>query len=327
MKPMLLSVIVPVYNVEKYLACCVESILCQTYKDLEIILVDDGSPDGCGAMCDAYAKKDGRVRVIHKENGGLSDARNAGLSVCRGDYIGFVDSDDTIAPDMYETLVGFAEKENLDVAMCGVTDIWPDREEGTPIFAPVVLTKTEDIIEEILVNRHGGTAVPVWCRIYRAPLFKDLLFEKGRYYEDGYYLLPWIVRTRRFGRLSERKYFYFHREGSITDIVRPGKRVDDFREAYEAVLRYIQIHFPQSVFAGEYRLWLTYGMILHKLGGRDMPYCRELAKCIRMDLGKIWKNPYVKTKGRMAYSLIAWDVKRYYQIRAAYQWVKRKLRK
>ncbi len=319
---MLISVIVSIYKVERYLAACVESILCQTHKDLEIILVDDGSPDGCGAMCDAYAEKDHRVRVIHKENGGISDARNAGLAVCRGDYIGYVDGDDYIAPDMYETLARFAEKEDLDVAMCGVTDVWPDREEGTPPFSSVILTNTEDIIEEILVNRHGGAAIPVWSRIYRASIFKTLRFPKGRYIEDGYYLLPWIVKTGRFGRISDRKYFYIHREGSATDIIHREETVDEWRESYEGVLQYIQIHYPQSIFAGEYRLWMTYGTILCKLGGKDMVYCHELAKCIRMDLRKIWKNPYVKIKGKLKYSLIALDVGQYYRVRRLYQWLK-----
>ena len=100
-----ISVIVPVYKVEKYLDKCVESIVNQTYKNLEIILVDDGSPDNCPAMCDEWAEKDERIRVIHKENGGLADARNAGMDIATGDYIGFVDSDDWIEPNMYEVLL------------------------------------------------------------------------------------------------------------------------------------------------------------------------------------------------------------------------------
>ncbi len=321
---MLISVIVPVYKVEKYLPACVESILAQTHKDLEIILVDDGSPDGCGAMCDEYARKDSRVRVIHKENGGLSDARNAGLAVCRGDYIGFVDSDDYIAPDMYETLAAFAEKEDLDVAMCGVTDLWPDHEEGTPYFSPVVLTDTDAIIKEIVLNPHHGTAVPVWSRIYRASIFKDLYFEKGRYYEDGYYLLPWIERTKRFGRLCERKYFYVRREGSITDISRHGKKTDDFREAYERLFQDICKRHPQVVSYGEGRLWMTYYMIINMLEGQDGPYCRELGHLLRKDIGKIWKNPCVSLKAKVSYSLMAVDVDLYFFIRRAYRKAKGK---
>lgn len=104
-----ISVIVPVYNAEKYLDRCVESIVAQTYKNLEIILVDDGSTDNSPAICDAWAKKDSRIRVIHKKNGGVSSARNAGLDACTGDYIGFADADDWMEPDMYEVLIGNAK--------------------------------------------------------------------------------------------------------------------------------------------------------------------------------------------------------------------------
>ena len=111
-----ISVIVPVYKVEKYLDKCVESIVNQTYKNLEIILVDDGSPDNCPAMCDEWAEKDERIRVIHKENGGLADARNAGMDIATGDYIGFVDSDDWIEPNMYEVLLKNALKYDADIS-------------------------------------------------------------------------------------------------------------------------------------------------------------------------------------------------------------------
>ena len=116
-----ISVIVPVYKVEKYLDKCVESIVNQTYKNLEIILVDDGSPDNCPAMCDEWAEKDERIRVIHKENGGLADARNAGMDIATGDYIGFVDSDDWIEPNMYEVLLKNALKYDADISRCGLS--------------------------------------------------------------------------------------------------------------------------------------------------------------------------------------------------------------
>lgn len=112
----MLSVIVPVYKVEPFLKRCVDSIIHQTYKNLEIILVDDGSPDNCGAICDEYANKDDRIKVIHKENGGQSSARNVGIAIAKGDYIAFVDSDDWIDSDMYETLIGLAEKYDADIA-------------------------------------------------------------------------------------------------------------------------------------------------------------------------------------------------------------------
>lgn len=321
---MLISVIVPIYKVEKYLAQCVDSILAQTHKDLEIILVDDGSPDGCGAMCDEYAKRDSRVRVIHKENGGLSDARNAGLAACNGDYIGFVDSDDYIAPDMYETLAAFAEKEDLDVAMCGVTDVWSDREDGTGIFAPRILTDTDALIHEIFVNPMRGNSVAVWDRIYKSSLFKDVRFEKGRYVEDVYYVLPWIERTRRFGRLCDRKYFYRHREDSITDVRAQGKKTDDLIEGYTKNLAHIRKHHPRSVSSGEFRLWWSYRTIIDWLEGRDEAYCAELAQLIRKDIVRIWKNPCVSLKAKVGYSFMAANVDVYFRVRRLYRMLKGK---
>ena len=131
----LISIVVPVYKVEPYLDKCVSSIVNQTYKNLEIILVDDGSPDNCPVMCDAWAEKDNRIRVIHKPNGGLSDARNAGMSAATGELIAFVDSDDWIAPDMYEKLYHRLTEDGSDIAACGVQMVW---EDNTP---PRMLTR------------------------------------------------------------------------------------------------------------------------------------------------------------------------------------------
>ena len=114
----LISVIIPVYKVERYLPRCIDSILSQTYKNIELLLIDDGSPDSSGDICDEYAEKDPRVRMFHKENGGVSSARNLGLDEAKGDYIGFVDSDDYIAPGMYEKLVELIEDNNADIAVC-----------------------------------------------------------------------------------------------------------------------------------------------------------------------------------------------------------------
>ena len=125
----LLSIIVPVYNVENYLQKCIDSILAQTLTDFELILVDDGSPDGCPALCDAAAAKDARVRVIHQKNGGLSAARNAGLDVARGAWIGFVDSDDYIAPEMYEKLYRAVQSTGADLALCDYAKV---DEAGVP---------------------------------------------------------------------------------------------------------------------------------------------------------------------------------------------------
>ncbi|HDT8053597.1 TPA: glycosyltransferase, partial [Enterococcus faecalis] len=136
-----ISIIVPVYNVEKYLEKCVRSILAQTFTDFELILVDDGSPDSSGAMCDQFAEQDQRVKVIHKENGGLSDARNAGIEIATGEYLGFVDSDDYIADDMYELLYTNIVKEDADLSICGIYDVYEGKEPVEKQQQYIVLDK------------------------------------------------------------------------------------------------------------------------------------------------------------------------------------------
>ena len=152
MKSDLISVVVPVYKVEKYLDECVQSIVNQTHRNLEIILVDDGSPDRCPQLCDEWAEKDSRIRVIHQKNGGLSAARNAGLDVAKGDYIGFVDSDDYIAPDMYEQLLIPLLKENKKTSCCLISRVF---DNGT-----VVAESRDSEYDEVMNVQKAVEATP-----------------------------------------------------------------------------------------------------------------------------------------------------------------------
>ena len=175
------SVIVPIYKVEPYLDQCVQSIVNQTYKNLEIILVDDGSPDNSPAMCDAWAEKDNRIRVIHKENGGFSSARNAGLDAATGDYIQFVDSDDWILPDMTAALVSCAVKENADVVRCGYCEnVDGDTQEictNSRTYCPEYNKLVIDIMNDGLMS--GA----VWNKLYKRGVLDGIRFRPG-YSED-----------------------------------------------------------------------------------------------------------------------------------------------
>ncbi len=180
----LISVIVPVYKVEAYLDKCVQSILSQTYRNLEIILVDDGSPDNCPAMCDEYALQDYRVKVIHKANGGLSSARNAGMEIATGDYIGFVDSDDWIAPDMYQVLLdGFTQ--NNDAGITAVGRVYVD-EQGK--FGPSSYDALENrrlkASEWVCLLTGSNSNHSVWNRLYLARIAKRIPFVLGKYAQD-----------------------------------------------------------------------------------------------------------------------------------------------
>lgn len=210
----LISVIVPVYKVEAYLDRCVQSIVNQTYSNLEIILVDDGSPDNCGCLCDAWAAKDSRIKVIHKENGGLSDARNAGMVVATGKYIAFVDSDDYIAPEMYQLLIERVQKDGSDIAACGVEMVF---EDGHPSR---MLTKSGSCVlntEEAMaaVIDESWLKQPVWYKLYRTELVRDILFPAGKYHEDVFWTYQAVAQAKKVSVFDTPCYFYLQRSGSI----------------------------------------------------------------------------------------------------------------
>ena len=217
MKP-LISVIVPVYKVEAYLHKCVDSILAQTYENIEIILVNDGSPDNCGAVCDEYAANHNHVRVIHKENGGLSSARNAGVDIAGGRYIGFVDSDDYISPDMYEKL--FNAIADADLAICNC--IWVD-ESGTPceevpqIKKEATLTR-EQALEILMESRNNVAYVTAWNRLYKSELLKAVRFPVGKIHEDEFTVHHFFNECKKIAVITDGLYFYVQREGSITGL-------------------------------------------------------------------------------------------------------------
>ena len=165
MKNDLISIIIPVYKVEKYLEKCIESVLKQTYTNLQIILVDDGSPDNCGKICDEYAKKDSRIEVIHKINGGLSDARNVGINRANGRYIGFVDSDDYIKEDMYEKLINLIKEYNADVSICNLYDVFDGKEYVRNKDNGIHEYSRIDILKEILLDKNIQSYA--WNKLYK----------------------------------------------------------------------------------------------------------------------------------------------------------------
>ncbi len=208
-----ISIIVPVYNVEKYLEKCVDSILKQTFTDFELILVDDGSPDNSGAICDQYAEKDARVKVIHKENGGLSSARNAGIDVARGKYLGFIDSDDYIAEDMYALLYNNIVKEEADMSICGIYDVYKDKEPKILSKFRKVCTKTETmklILDANIISVHAVN------KLYKRELFNSIRYPVGTITEDAAIILDIVNQCKKIIVESTQKYFYFHRENSIS---------------------------------------------------------------------------------------------------------------
>lgn len=230
-----ISVIVPVYKVEEYLDKCVESIVNQTYQELEIILVDDGSPDRCPQMCDEWAKKDPRIKVIHKKNGGLSSARNAGIDQACGDYLMFVDSDDYISHCMCEKLAQSIVRENADMCICGVEKKYPNgRESEFSNISDGVLTQKAffDKMEGVC----GWCWVVAWNKLYKKSIFDDLRYPEGKLYEDDFIIHKIISKTQSISCVGEPLYFYVQRENSIISSKYTVKNLD----SVEAMLQRCQ---------------------------------------------------------------------------------------
>lgn len=208
-----ISIIVPVYKVEPYLRKCLDSIAGQTYENLEIILVDDGSPDRCGVICDEYAARDRRIRVIHQENGGLSAARNAALRIVTGEYIGFVDSDDWVEPEMFETMVRGLQETEADISVCGRWDEYKNRRTRRGWETPQTILDREQALGELL--RNDKLQNHCWDKLFRAALWEGIVFPEGRTFEDIAVMHQLFLRAKRVVCLPNALYHYLQRPGSI----------------------------------------------------------------------------------------------------------------
>lgn len=218
-----ISVIIPVYNVCEYLEECMKSVVDQTYRNLEIILVDDGSNDGSGIMCDEWARRDERIVVVHKENGGLSDARNAGLKVASGQLIGFIDSDDKIEQTMFEKLYHVLSDNQTDIACCNY-DRFGDIEFTNPDTKQVIIYSKDEFFFEYM--KYPRWFSPSAClKLYRKSVIKNLLFEYGVHYEDIMWTLRCADSSNAVAYLDESLYHYRCRQGSIitTGVTKEGK--------------------------------------------------------------------------------------------------------
>lgn len=240
MKP-LISVIVPIYNVEEYLDMCIKSILNQTYENLEIILVDDGSPDKCGIICDKYEKKDTRISVIHKKNGGLSDARNHGLKRATGEFIYFIDSDDFIEKDTLEHMMNNLNSTNSDISICGRYYLYGSE---------IVLKQRQNIFLELdseqainKMNLIGYYDVASWDKLYKRDLFENIQFLKGELSEDWFVTYKLFDRAKKIIYDSTPKYYYRQRSGSITH-----KKSINYNPiiASKEVLDFVGVKYPNS---------------------------------------------------------------------------------
>ena len=259
----LLSIVLPVYGAEAYLPKCLDSVLAQTFTDFELILVDDGSPDGCGAICDEYAKRDARIRVFHTENAGSSAARNYGIDRAEGVYLGFIDSDDYIDPDMYRLLYDNLIREDADLSMCGLADVYGG-EVTNPVKEPVYrVMNSEEAIRTVFEAKL--TSVTPVNKLYKKELFEGIRYPVGEDSgEDASIIVDLLLRCKKSVLTTEQKYYYIHREGSIT--TREYRSTDrSVIHAYQKNYKLIKKHMPSLLPEAQMRLCWAYFFVLDKL--------------------------------------------------------------
>lgn len=295
-----ISVIVPVYKVEPYIHKCVDSILAQTFTDYELILVDDGSPDTCGNICDEYAQKDARIHVIHKENGGLSDARNAGMKIASGEYVIFIDSDDYIDADMLSYLYENLKKADADMATCGIYEVYADRiekQEEEPDF----VCSGEEAFRCIL--RGHTIRGEIWNKLIKRSCISDLEFPKGKLYEDIFYTVDMMQRIKKVAVGTKPKYYYLHRSDSITGkAYRP--KLFDIIDGYTKNYQVVQHAFPKLEEEAEC-LWIwSRFIVLDKMlleeNYRSIDRFEELVTFIKQHFRRIMKNPYFQRNRKIS---------------------------
>lgn len=252
---MLISVIVPIYKVEQYLERCVDSILNQTFTDFELVLVDDGSPDNCGAICDEYAKKDERIVVIHKENGGLSDARNAGiewaLKNSDSEWITFIDSDDWVHIDYLEYLYNSAKKNNTDISVCHferMSDIDDKINTKLPLSANVYTP--EDFYVKENVN-----AVVAWGKLYKKELWTDIRYPYGKIHEDEFTTYKLLFKCNMITVLDCELYYYYINPNGIMNSEWSVKRLDVL-DALENQIEFLQKNHYSKALCDKLKLYI-----------------------------------------------------------------------
>ena len=298
----LISIIVPIYKVEKYLERCICSILNQTYKNIEVILVDDGSPDNCGKICDEYSMKDNRIKVIHKENGGLSSARNAGLKIATGDYIGFVDSDDWIEHTMYERLIANAVKYDAQISVGGVVDLL-ELEDGYEVRKTTFNgnVKIECLDKKDAMKKFFLESWSAWDKIYKRDVHKDIMFPEGKINEDEAIAMRILDRCDKIVYTNEVFYNYISRPNSITTSKFSEKKLDWYincknnlkfiNENYPELSIYAQVRFCKSI------MWSLRCIALEKTDFKNIT--KKLVKDLRDNKEEILRNKLIDKKEKL----------------------------
>lgn len=306
-----LSIIVPVYNVEKYINKCIDSILNQTFWDFELLLIDDGSTDNSGKICDEYAKRDKRIVCVHKENGGVSAARNKGLDIAKGDYIGFVDGDDYIHKDMYKELIYHLEKDNADVSICSATLVFGNYNKSEANTGEVYFfCGKKTCYENLLLNNFGFS---ICNKIFKRDLCESLRFDvEMKVAEDSYFNYLALKHVNKVVKINKALYFYVkEREGSAMS--------SDFSDCHMQILEYYKLVY-EDIKNEESMIdcWLASYMqgiivLLNMIfqaykNGKNTKKLNEYSLLIDeviVNRSRIIKNKYISKKNKLAVLLIS----------------------
>lgn len=296
----MISVIIPVYNVEKYLDKCINSIVSQTYQDTEIILVNDGSTDSSVKICEAWKKKDKRIRIVNKENGGLADARNTGLEVAKGEYVAFVDSDDYIENDMFELLYRELKEDESDIVICGINYVTDKEVIKISCLQEKTIYEKERHIELYLsTNIFNASACN---KLYKMELFENIRFPKGKKFEDMA-IMPFLFdKAKRVSHIGVAKYNYIYRKGSITKSPFSKKDFDLIEIEYE-IANYFRMR--QKLYDYAYRnIIFSYFACIDKIIAHqcEKEFNSELkicAKNIKSQAGKIMFCKTIESKYKL----------------------------
>lgn len=316
----LISVIIPVYRVEQYLDRCLTSVREQTYRHLEILLIDDGSDDRSGEMCDEYARQDERIRVFHKTNGGIADTRNYGYQVSQGEYILYIDSDDYVDTDMIETLYQLMIEHNADMATCGVYNCYVDK------IVPQCETLETGCVDGETAFGYvlEGKKIPgTLCnKLIPSAAIADIRFPIGRLYEDAFFTADLMPLFHRVAYTTAPKYYYFHRAGSITTS-RFKTRDMDVIAAYDKTKKIVDEQFPALSRLAQFRYDWAHFVVLDRMLAREdyktIPELPEVVRYLKQHAFSIARNGCFTKARRIAALVLRCSLSLYQKLMLRYQ--------
>ena len=316
-----ISVIVPIYNVEKYLPICIESIINQTYKNLEIILVNDGSTDNCRKICDKYARKDNRIKVIHKENGGLSDARNVGMEYATGDYIYFIDSDDYIDIKTIEILYKNLKKYNADISMSRFIRTNNNNFRSDLSNEKIKLYSNVESLnmlynKEFTFHENYALFICAWNKLYKKELLEGIQYPIGKLYEDGATTYKILYKASLIVCSSLQLYYYYQREESISR-----KKFDETRfhrmDAFKGQMNFYKEKNLKQIYYNCLNTYLNMIIEYYYLADKH-PNCEKIRKYLRREFNKELKQAKknVKFPEERIYILKEFQYPKYYSYKS-----------